>query len=144
MADQTDRDPVIAVYQRMTAAGEGARAERDLMRAAVEAIASGAADPAQVAQAALDSDLKRRQDNAQMLTDGTWPGPQSVSITEDLAVELLGVLRHAPVYALMGSDSADELGEDVRPEKFQGTESEHAAAAYGCYRQLLSEMGAQR
>ena len=56
-------DDVITVYRRMHAASAGARAERDIMRAAVEAIAAGDPDPVAIAQAALDADRARREAN---------------------------------------------------------------------------------
>lgn len=56
-------DGAITVYRRMKAAAEGARAERDIMRAAVEVIADGPDDPCGVAQDALDADRERREAN---------------------------------------------------------------------------------
>lgn len=58
---------VITVYRRMEAAAAGARAERDIMRAAVEAIAAGAPDPVVLAQDALNADRARRRANADAL-----------------------------------------------------------------------------
>jgi len=66
-------DEVITVFRRMEAAGAGARAERDIMRAAIETIAAGTPDPASVAQDALDADRARREANqaALLMTEGT-------------------------------------------------------------------------
>lgn len=57
-------EAVIRVYRRMEAAAAGARAERDIMRAAIEEIAAGVEDPVEVAKAALASDRERREKNA--------------------------------------------------------------------------------
>lgn len=66
---------VITVYRRMLAAAEGARAERDIMRAAIETIAeydtgmleeageATAVEMLGIAQAAIDADCARREAN---------------------------------------------------------------------------------
>jgi hypothetical protein len=56
-------DDVITVYRRMKAAADGARAERDIMRAAVEAIAGGWKPAQDRARRALEEDRKRRERN---------------------------------------------------------------------------------
>lgn len=69
-------DDVITVYRRMEAAGAGARAERDIMRAAIEAIAAGAENPVRIALAALAADRQRRLDNLAALEAAKPIGPR--------------------------------------------------------------------
>lgn len=59
----TADEQVITCYRRMEAAALGARAERDIMRGAIEVIAGGPSDAQQVAQRALETDRKRREAN---------------------------------------------------------------------------------
>lgn len=68
-ANRNIGDDIAVIYQRAQESAEGARAERDIMRAAVEEIAAGTLRPAHfVAQQALDADRARREANLAALS----------------------------------------------------------------------------
>lgn len=62
----------------------------------------------------------------------------NIEITWDHALEILEVLRLTPIYALLNSDHEEELGDDFKPQKWQGYELEHAQKANDAFRSLLA------
>lgn len=65
----------------------------------------------------------------------------NISLPPDLALEILEVLRLTPIYTLLDSDEQELLGTDpydFKPEKWWGSEREHADRAYEAFKALLA------
>lgn len=64
----------------------------------------------------------------------------TMEIKTDLLLAILEKLRLAGVYALMGTEYADQLGDDFNPEKFKGYELDFANESLDLHAQLHDQM----
>ncbi len=67
----------------------------------------------------------------------------TISIEQDLAFDILELLRLGPIYALLGTEHEGELGDDFKPHKWQGYEMEHAESLAQAHLKLLAAMDGQ-
>lgn len=68
---------------------------------------------------------------------------RKIAISQDLAFEILEILRLNPIYVLMNSKFQDDLPEDFKPHKWEGYEKEFADESYKAYKTLFAYMERQ-